>query len=327
MMPRRTGGVFGIRAHAVLLVAVSLAACAVCGCARKGLAPGEGFIPVTGGRVWYRIVGSGTATPLLVLHGGPGVPSYYLKPLAALADERPVVFYDQLGCGHSTGPTDSTLWRTERFVEELGQVRKALGLEQVHLLGHSWGTILAAEYLFTKPTGVRSVIFAGPALDLATWERDADSLRKTLPDSTQAKIRRHEQDGDFQSPEYQSAMNEYYRRYLCRKDPWPADVDSCFAGMGPAYLTMDGPSEFTITGSLKGYSAVSRLGQITIPTLFTVGQFDEATPRAGAYYQSLIPGAKLAIIDGAGHLSMQDSPEAYAQVVRQFLRDAEAAKP
>ena len=112
---------------------------------------GEGFIDVPGGRVWYRVVGSGSGTPLLLLHGGPGVPSYYLKPLMALADERPVIFYDQLGCGHSDRPADSTLWTIDRYVEELDQVRRTLGLSQVHLLGHSWGTILANEYVHRQP--------------------------------------------------------------------------------------------------------------------------------------------------------------------------------
>src|SRR5262245_51589154 len=103
----------------------------------------EGYVPVTGGRVWYQIVGSGAAIPLLVLHGGPGVPHDYLEPLAALADERPVIFYDQLGCGKSERPDDVSLWRIERFAEEVGQVRQALGLSQVHLLGHSIGTMVA----------------------------------------------------------------------------------------------------------------------------------------------------------------------------------------
>src|SRR5712692_7209597 len=106
-------------------------------------APGEGYIQVPGGRVWYRIVGNGPRTPLLVLHGGRGAASYYLKPLAALADERPVIFYDQLGTGHSDHPPDTTTPRLERLVDELARVRLALGLKEVHLYGHSWGAVLA----------------------------------------------------------------------------------------------------------------------------------------------------------------------------------------
>src|SRR5439155_14953818 len=134
-------------------VVIGLAACAA-GCGSRGLVARQGMIDVPGGRVWYRIVGSGKRTPLLLLHGGPGAPGYYLKPLAALADERPVVFYDQLGCGRSPAPSDTSLWTIDRFVQELAAVRKALGLERVHLYGTSWGTVLAVEAVKTGPRGV-----------------------------------------------------------------------------------------------------------------------------------------------------------------------------
>lgn len=147
------------------LLLVVVAAVTICGCSPEGLSPEEGFVEVPGGRVWYRIVGSGTSTPLLLLHGGPGAPSYYLKPLGTLADERPVIFYDQLGVGRSDHTTDTTLFTIDHFVEELASVRAALGLKEIHLFGHSWGTILATEYMLTRPSGVRSLILASPALD------------------------------------------------------------------------------------------------------------------------------------------------------------------
>ena len=171
-------------------------------CRRAGLQPGEGYVDVPGGRIWYRIVGSGKRTPLVLLHGGPGAPSYYLNPLAALADERPVIFYDQLGAGRAEKPTDVTLWRVERFVEELSRLRTALRLDQVHLLGHSWGTMLAVDYMLTKPVGVRSLILASPVLSMSRWLEDAATLKKTLPESIQAVIAKHESAGTFDSPEY-----------------------------------------------------------------------------------------------------------------------------
>src|SRR5688500_13940495 len=103
----------------------------------------EGYVAVEGGRVWYGVVGAGAGAPLLALHGGPGYPHDYLEPLERLAGERPVIFYDQLGCGRSDRPDEPALWRVERFVDELGRVRAELSLEQVHLLGHSWGSMLA----------------------------------------------------------------------------------------------------------------------------------------------------------------------------------------
>jgi proline iminopeptidase len=286
--------------------------------------PGEGYVDVPGGRIWYRVVGSGPGTPLLLLHGGPGAPSYYLKPLAALADERPVIFYDQLGAGHSDQVSDTTLWKTERFVQEIEALRKALNLTEIHLLGHSWGTILGAEYLFTRPSGVRSVIFASPALSMNRWVQDTDSLRHLLPDSVQAVIDQHEAAGTFEDPAYQEATMLFYQQFLARKQPWSADIDSTFSQMNPSlYGYMNGPSEFTITGTLKEYDATPRLGELALPTLFTTGEFDEATPATVRYYHSLVPGSQLAIIEDSGHLTMHDAPERNVAVVRDFLRQVE----
>jgi proline iminopeptidase len=294
-------------------------------CGRRSLQPGEGHVDVPGGRIWYRIVGSGTRTPLVLLHGGPGAPSYYLNPLAKLADERPVIFYDQLGAGRSDKPTDTKLWRVERFIEELVRLRNALGLDEVHILGHSWGTMLAADYMLTKPANVKSLILASPALSVSRWLKDADTLKRRLSEATQAAIARHEQDGAFDSPEYQAAVTEYYKRYLCRRDPWPDDVNKTFAELGQSvYVTMWGPSEFTATGTLRTYERAEQLKGLTLPVLFTAGRYDEATPETTEYYRSLIPGARLKILEHSGHLTMQDEPDAYVEVVRAFLREVES---
>jgi proline iminopeptidase len=311
-----------MRARSLVLVSLFTIFTAACG--PKGLQPGEGYVQVPGGRVWYRIVGSGTATPLLLLHGGPGAPGYYLKPLAALSDERPVVFYHQLGAGHSDPITDTTLLTVDRFVAELAAVREALGLDEVHLLGHSWGTMLATDYLLTRPAGVRSVIFASPAISIPRWLADADTLLLTMPDSIRETVARHEADGTFDAPEYQAAVMAYYQRYLARKLPWSADVDSTFTQMSLAvYGHMWGPSEFTATGTLQDYDRTSRLGEITIPTLFTTGRYDEARVPTVEYYRSLVRGAELAIIEKAAHVTMQDDSAENVRVVREFLRRVE----
>jgi len=311
------------RAGSVRLVALA-AALILPACAKPTLSERQGMIDVPGGRVWYRIVGSGHRTPLLVLHGGPGAPSYYLKPLAALGNDRPVVFYDQLGAGHSDQPNDTTLWRIDRFVAELARVREALGLKEVHLYGTSWGTMLATDYMLTHPSGVRSLILASPALSIPLWIHDADSLRRLLPESTQVAITKHEKDGTFDSPEYQAAMMQFYHRHISRRDPWPPDIDSTFAQLGQSvYLYMCGPSEFTITGTLKNYDRTARLHEIDVPTLFTAGRYDEATPSTVAYYQSLVPHSRLAIFENSAHMTAEDEPDRYVQVLRDFLRHVE----
>lgn len=293
-------------------------------CQSNKLKPGEGYINVTGGKVWYKIVGSGDKTPLLLLHGGPGIPSYYLNTMAALGDERPVIFIDQLGCGRSDRITDTTLMTIPAYLKELKEIHDKLGLKDYYIFGHSWGTIYAVEYYLAHPEGIKGIILSGPALDIHRWSKDADTLVATLPDSIQKAIRVNEKNGTYDSPEYQAAVDYYYRLYLARKQPWSADIDSAFsqAGMN-VYLHMDGPSEFTLSGNLKDYDATGKLGNIKVPTLFIGGEYDEARPETVRYYASLVPGAKVAIIPNAGHLSMEDNPEANNKAIRDFLHSIE----
>ena len=313
-----------MRTGMMTLLAIAAASLSSMGCSSRTLRPSEGFIDVSGGRIWYRIVGGGSGTPLLLLHGGPGVPSVYLKPLEALADERPVVFYDQLGSGQSNRPKDNSLWTVQRFVEEVGKVRKALGLNQIHLYGHSWGSMLAASYMLTRPSGVRSLILASAPMSIPRYARDARDLLTTLPAATRTAIETHERNGSFDSPEYQAAMMEFYKRYLARRQPWSAEIEKAFAELNPdVYVYMQGPSEFTITGTIKDYDVTGRLKDITVPTLFTAGEYDEVRPESVRFYQSLVPGSRLAVIENAAHLTMQDEPERYVQVLREFLHEAE----
>lgn len=293
----------------------------------RELTPGEGYIEVPGGSVWYEIVGSGSATPLLLLHGGPGAPSRYLDPLRGLADERPVIFYDQLGGGKSDRPEDPSLWTIERFVQELQAVRDALGLDEVHLFGHSWGTMLGVEYMLSGPEGVQSLILASPALDIPRWLEDTNRLKGQLPIEIQEAIDLHEAAGTTDSEEYQAATMEFYRRHLCRRDPWPVELEEAFANLGwDVYTTMWGPSEFHATGTLAEFNVTDRLAEITVPTLFTAGRYDEATPETTAWFQSLVPGSSLSIFEESAHMTMLDEPERYNEVLRDFLREVEASE-
>lgn len=296
----------------------------VVGCQKRGITEGEGYVEVTGGKVWYKIVGSGSATPLLLLHGGPGAPSSIMNSLDRLSDERPVIFYDQLGSGKSDHPHDATLWRIERFVEELAQLRKALRIDKVHILGHSWGSMLAVDYMLTKPSGVESLILASPCLSIPKWIEDANNLRSALPKETQDILTKHEEAGTTDSEEYLIATLEFYKRHLCRLDPWPELVENAFAELNmEVYGTMWGPSEFYATGTLKNCDRTGELNQIKVPVLFTAGRYDEATPETTAWYQSLIPGSKLKIIEEASHLTMVEKPDIYAQAIREFLHSVE----
>jgi proline iminopeptidase len=286
----------------------------------------EGFVKVDGGRVWYRIVGGGSRTPLITLHGGPGAPHDYLEPLEALSDERPVVFYDQLGCGKSDRPSDKKLWRVDRFVKELGQVRESLKLDRVHILGQSWGTMLAVDYLLTRPALVTSVILADPAISIPRWIKDANRLRRALPKSVRDTLDRHEKSGDMGCLEYQAATLAFYKRHVCRMEPWPEPMERMMRGMGgTVYNTMWGPNEFVATGNLKSYDRSARLREIKVPTMFLCGRYDEGTPESTAFYQRQVHGAKLVVFEKSAHMPQLEEPAKYIRVVRDFIGRAELA--
>jgi len=244
-------------------------------------------------------MGNGPGTPLIVIHGGPGSTSYGLKPWAALGDERPVIRYDQLGSGKSDHPTDTTLFTVERYVQELQALRDSLGLAEVHLYGRSWGAMLVEAYMGTSPAGVRSVVLSSPLVTTAQWERDADSLLKTLPDSVQRVIARHEAAGT-------------------------TDTDSAAKSHGDLeYQYMWGPSEFTATGTLKHFDATEWIRNLKVPTLFVTGEFDEATPASTEMFSKMVPGAEFQVIPNSGHSTENDNPDALLKVVREFLRRVE----
>lgn len=284
----------------------------------------EGRLEVPGGSVWYRVVGDIQATPLVIVHGGPGATHDYLEPLEALADERPVVFYDQLGAGKSDAPDDIELWTNERLIDELGRILDGLALHRVHLLGHSWGTIIAAEYALRTPERLAGLVLANPALSVPRYAAGATALRAALPADVRAVLDRHEAAGTTDSDEYQEASMEFYNRHVCRLDPWPDPVMRTFSQVNQAiYERMQGPSEFQITGIYKDYDVTGRLGELAVPALFLCGRHDEIRPEDTAWYHSLVPGSELVIFEKSSHLPHFEEPERYLQVLRDFLHRAE----
>ncbi|PLT29426.1 proline iminopeptidase-family hydrolase [Peribacillus deserti] len=285
----------------------------------------EGFVKVKGGEVWYRRVkNGGEGIPLLVLHGGPGNSHLPLEALDVLSKHREVIYYDQLGSGFSQRPDHDDLWRLERFVEELGQVRKELALEEVHILGHSWGTTLLSAYLLTRPAGVRSAVFSSSCLSAPRWADDQKRLLKEMPADVQATIERCETEGNTDNKEYKEATQTYYKKHVCRLDPWPEAMEKAFTlGNPDIYLTMWGPSEFCVTGNLKEYDCTPRLHEINVPSLFLCGRHDEATPESTLYFSSLVPDASYHIFEDSSHTPYLEQHEEYISVVSSFLPEAE----
>jgi len=291
----------------------------------------EQIIPFRGHRVWTRTVGAAAdprRLPLLCLHGGPGVPHDYLEPIEAVADSgRAVVFYDQLGCGNSDQPHDPSMWTVGLFLEELDVVRRALGLDRVHLLGQSWGGMLAMEYAVTRPAGLASLIVASSPARMADWEAAADQLRRQLPPDVQRTLAHHESAGTTDSAEYQSAMTVFYKRHVCRVDPYPPNVQRAFdkvAANPEVYHTMWGPSEFHVTGTLRGWDVSGQLHRVDVPTLVTSGRHDEASPAVVQPVVRGIAGAKQVIFEHSSHMSHVEEAELYVRTVAEFLDGVES---
>ena len=315
---------FYIKRNLQLLIVVFVAF-ALATCSQNKLEPGQGFIEMPNGKIWYQIYGSGDKTPLLVIHGGPGSRSCRFATLKAISGDRPVILYDQLGSGKSDRPADTTLWHLPRFVDELDRVIDSFGLDKVHILGHSWGGSLAVEYFLTKQSNkVKTLILAGPLLSTKLWIEDANFLRAQLPDSIQQILSYHENAGSIDSNEYASATDYFYSKYMYRMQPVPdyVECDSSYYN-NTIYLQMWGPTEFFATGNLLDFDRVDRLGEINIPVLLLVGEYDEARPETMSRIQKLLPNAKLAIIEDAAHMSMVDQPEEFNRIVREFLNSIE----
>lgn len=291
----------------------------------------EGYIPFRGFNTWYRVVGDGEAPaklPLLTLHGGPGAAHDYLEPLEDIAATgRRVIFYDQLGCGRSDHPHDPALWTVDLFMEEIGVVRRALGLERIHLLGQSWGGWLALSYLLTQPEGVASLTMASSAASLPQWVAEANRLRAALPADVQQTLLQHEAAGTTDDPAYAAASEVFNRRHVCRLDPYPGCVQRSFAQMEAdpeVYHTMNGPSEFHVVGRLKDWDVRDRLGELHMPTLITSGRYDESTPLLNETMQRGIAGSEWVVFEHSAHLAHVEEPERYVQVLGAFLDRVEA---
>ncbi len=286
----------------------------------------EGHVNVPGGKIWYEVMVDGGGLPLVTLHGGPGSTHFGFEPLRALAVERPVVFYDQLGCGNSDRPDDTSLWKVARFVEELRLLIDALGWQKFHILGHSWGTMLGMDYYLAHPEGVVSLVQSSPCISIVRWLEDCGRYRKQLPPEVQAVMAKHEEAGTTDSEEYENAVKEFNKRHVMRMDPVPEAVAKGRQERSAVvYGTMWGPSEFFMDGNLKGYDRSGDLHHIAVPTLYSCGRADEAAPETVEWYASLTPNSEFVVYENSAHMAYWEETGRYIAVVRDFLKRADGA--
>ena len=287
----------------------------------------EGYLAYRGHRTWYRLVGDleSPAAPLLALHGGPGSTHHYFGPLERLVDERPVVVYDQIGCGSSDRPRDIE-WSVAVFREEADAVRSQLGLERIHLLGTSWGGMLALEHVLSGAAGIVSLILSSTLANLEHWAVQQLVLRNALPPAVVEVLDRHERAGTYDDPEYDEAMEAYFDRHFYRGPKPRPELERMNAEKSrDVYRAMQGPNEWTVTGALRGWDVRDRLGEIDCPTVVIRGRHDMCTDPIAATLVRGIRNAREIVLEESSHTPVLEETERYLEAVGAFARESERA--
>lgn len=262
------------------------------------------------------------AKVLLLLNGGPGLPcDYLLTPHLRLVEAGWTLHsYDQLGCGESDKPGDPALWTLDRYVQELEEVVRLLGLERFSLLGHSWGTWFGTAFALRNTARIARYVLADGDCDTAHLVDQLERLRSALGHETVQMMKRREAAGTIDHPEYQAAITLLNYRHVCRLDQWPEPLTRSLAqwNMGP-YQAIQGPNEFTYTGNIRDWTLIPRLGDLHVPCLVLCGEHDELPVACSARIHDALPDARLKIFAGCSHMPFYEDPDAYFPFLQSFL--------
>ncbi|MEV3907984.1 proline iminopeptidase-family hydrolase [Streptomyces canus] len=285
-----------------------------------------GTVDFNGHSTWYRITGEPGRTPLVVLHGGPGAGHHYTLSIAGISEQgRPVIHYDQLGTGLSTHlpGKGADFWTVQLFLDELDNLLKELGIaDGYHILGQSWGGMLAAEHAVRRPPGLRGLVIANSPASMGLWLEAAAELRAELPQEVQLTLHAHEAAGTTGHPDYRAAEQVFNERHVCRLTPNPPEVQATWDNIAAdptVYHTMNGPNEFHVVGTLKDWSVIDRLHLIEVPTLLVSGRFDEATPETVRPFADHIPDVRWHMFEHSSHMPHVEEEQLYLRVVGEFL--------
>lgn len=287
----------------------------------------EGYMPYLEYKTYYRVVGESRdgKKPLVLLHGGPGSTHNYFEVMDCLAEEgRQIVMYDQLGCGLSSTPSRPDLWNAGTWVEELIALRKHLNLEGIHLLGQSWGGMQAIIYTCDyNPKGIASLILSSTLPSAKLWEKEQHRMIGFLPKEMQEAIAAAVESGNYETPEYRKANEEYMERHCAGapKDTDPECVRRPKKAGQESYVVGWGPNEYTPTGTLKDYEYMDKLPGITCPTLITSGVNDLCTPYVAKIMYDLIPNSQWALFRHSRHMAFVEEHEKYMKILSKWLRE------
>lgn len=294
---------------------------------------GVQVIPVeTAGKtynIWTKRVGNNPSKKLLLLHGGPGATHEYFECMESFFPREGIefIYYDQLGSGNSENPKDFSLWDLPRFVEELEQVRLALGLnkDNFYLLGHSWGGILATEYALKYQENLKGLIISNMMASAPDYDRYAEEvLAKQMQPEVLDTIKMLEEKGDFANPKYMELlMPHFYAKHVCRlpMETWPEPMMRAFNKINQdVYVTMQGPSEFGISGKLEAWDRKADLPKITVPTLTVGGQYDTMDPEHMKWMSTQVKNGSYLYCPNGSHMSMWDDQKVWMEGVIRFVK-------
>ncbi len=286
--------------------------------------------PVGEFKVWTKRFGNNPSIKILLLHGGPAMTHEYMECFESFFPKEGFEFYeyDQLGSYYSDQPTDSSLWTTDRFVEEVEQVRKAIGADQsnFYLLGNSWGGILAMQYALKYQQHMKGLIVANMMASCPEYGKYAeDVLAKQMDPAVLAEIRALEAKNDFNNPRYMELlMPNFYQQHLCRLKEWPDAVNRSFKhANNTIYVMMQGPSEFGISGRLANWDIKDRLKEIKVPALMIGAKFDTMDPKAMEEQSKLVQHGRYLYCPNGSHLAMWDDQQVFMNGVIKFIRDVD----
>ncbi|TMQ05414.1 MAG: alpha/beta fold hydrolase [Deltaproteobacteria bacterium] len=277
-------------------------------------------------KVWTKRFGSHPRIKLLLLHGGPGATHEYFEglenDLAAAGIE--FIYYDQLGSAYSDQPTDPSLWTIDRFVDEVEQVRVALGLDRsnFYLLGHSWGGILGVEYALRHGENIKGFILSSMMMSIPDYNRYADTvLAKQMPPEVVAEIKAIEARGDYENPRYMELLiPHFYHQHLCRLDDWPDAVNRALGRINrQIYVLMQGPSEFGASGLLENWDRKADLPKLAMPTLVIGGKYDTMDPEHMRWVSTQVQHGSFLYCPTGSHLAMWDDQQTYVRGLIKFL--------
>ncbi|WP_281233204.1 proline iminopeptidase-family hydrolase [Flavobacterium gelatinilyticum] len=280
--------------------------------------------------VWTKRIGNNPKIKLLLLNGGPGATHEYFECMESFlpAEGIEFIYYDQLGTGNSDNPDDTSLWDLPRFVEEVEQVRQALKLDKdnFYLLGHSWGGILASQYALKYQQHLKGLIISNMMMSAIEYDKYADEvLAKQMDPKALERIREIEKKKDFQNPEYMELLlPNFYAKHIMRADPdsWPEPINRSFSKINQSlYVTMQGPSEFGLSGKLEKWDITKELPKLTVPTLSIGAKYDTMDPEHMKWIASQVKNGTYLYCEKGSHMSMYDDQDTYMNGLIKFLKD------